>query len=396
VDPFQGRISEGEAMLAQVGPVPDFDLLRFVAGSSPGYASAGHTTLTRSGVAWAVDSFFDLGYQVDLIGAPSSPLSGYSGTTLGDTREQAGRERPGFCLVQGTGAGAVQFPPFCSHGYRGPRHARGLLDGMPFGSPVLVDIEIKPIALTTVTPGGPLGGELQDWDATLVLTFTGEGVFAGYSRTLSIAATVQTATGPVVPASTPQHFETEMFAVQGQLTPGDPDFDLLRLTGGTSFGLPSPGYTSNTNAGGITWNVDSFFDITYRIDFVGALGGPFAGRSGSTTDRQRFVNGELPSLAAPPAATPVAVALSAAAPNPTRSGASVVLSLPKRAVVRVMVHDVAGRLVRVLEDGPREAGAQAIVWDGEDASGGRVSPGLYLLRVDVDGARITRRVMVSR
>lgn len=36
---------------------------------------------------------------------------------------------------------------------------------------------------------------------------------------------------------------------------------------------------------------DSFFDITYRIDFVGAPGGALAGMSGSTTatDRYSFV-----------------------------------------------------------------------------------------------------------
>jgi hypothetical protein len=34
--------------------------------------------------------------------------------------------------------------------------------------------------------------------------------------------------------------------------------------------------------------VDSFFDITYRIDFVGAPGGALAGRSGSTTQMTRI------------------------------------------------------------------------------------------------------------
>ena len=34
--------------------------------------------------------------------------------------------------------------------------------------------------------------------------------------------------------------------------------------------------------------MDSFFDITYRIDFVGAPGGPLAGRTGSTTRTDRF------------------------------------------------------------------------------------------------------------
>jgi hypothetical protein len=36
------------------------------------------------------------------------------------------------------------------------------------------------------------------------------------------------------------------------------------------------------------WSVDSFFDVTYRIDFVGAPGGPLAGRSGSSTGTVRF------------------------------------------------------------------------------------------------------------
>ena len=398
VVPFQGRISEGSSLVGQLPPGdPDFDLLRVTAGTGFGLASAGHTTLMRGGVPnWLVDSFFDITYRVDFVGHPGSPLGGLSASTLGGARGQAGRERNGFCLVPDQ-SGTALFPPLnCLSGYRGPRHVRGLLDGLPFGSPVLADIEILPHALIGISPGGPLGGQTQDWDARLIVQLTGAGVYAGYTRLLSILALVQTATAPVVPGSNPQHYETELLTIQGQLPPGDPDFDLFRFTGGTGFGLPSPGYTSLTSAGGSKWNIDSFFDVTYRIDFVASPGGPFAGHSGSTTDRQRFVNGDLPTLAAPLPATPNTIALSLAAPSPTRAGASLTLSLPKRAAVRAVVHDVAGRLVRVLEDGTREAGLQPIAWDGTGASHARVSPGLYLIRVDVDGARYTRRVMVSR
>jgi hypothetical protein len=52
--------------------------------------------------------------------------------------------------------------------------------------------------------------------------------------------------------------------------------------------LPSPGHTIFTQ-NGTGWTVDSFFDITYRIDFIGAPGGPLAGRSGSTTGTYRFL-----------------------------------------------------------------------------------------------------------
>jgi hypothetical protein len=55
--------------------------------------------------------------------------------------------------------------------------------------------------------------------------------------------------------------------------------------------MPSPGQTTLTDLGGGNWFVDSFFDINYRIDFVGAPGGALAGMSGSTTatDRYTFV-----------------------------------------------------------------------------------------------------------
>ncbi len=58
---------------------------------------------------------------------------------------------------------------------------------------------------------------------------------------------------------------------------GDPDFDLLRITAGGDFGMPSPGHTTLTDLGGGNWNVDSFFDITYRIDFVGQPRRPLLG-----------------------------------------------------------------------------------------------------------------------
>ena len=395
--PFQGRISEPNQLLG-VLPFgdPDFDLLRFVAGTGFGYSGAGHTTLTRDATNWRVDSFFDITYRIDMIGRPGGPFNGYSGSTTGGSRGQAGRERPGYCLAPDVGTGTAVFPPFCPHGYRSPRHVRGILDGLPVGSPVLADIEIIPLSLISSTPGGPLGGEVQQWNAKLVFDLTGAGGYAGYTRSLSIAGTVKTCTAPITLGSNPQHLETDLLELFGQLPVGDPDFDLLRIAGGTNFGMPSPGYLSTTSAGGGNWNVDSFFDITYRIDFIGAAGGPFAGRSGSTNDRQQFLNGEHPTLASPPRPTPVAIALSAAMPNPTSAGVRVTLALPKRAAVRVAIHDVAGRLVRIVEDGTREAGDQEIAWDGGGASGARAHPGLYLLRVDVDGVRFVRRVLVTR
>src|SRR6185503_2806604 len=67
----------------------------------------------------------------------------------------------------------------------------------------------------------------------------------------------------------------------------DPDFDFLRVTAGTDFGYPSPGSVQLVSSGS-SWAISSFFDLRWRIDFIGSQTGPFAGRSGSTARQSRF------------------------------------------------------------------------------------------------------------
>ncbi len=182
-------------------------------------------------------------------------------------------------LAPDNGAGTVDLPT-------GDLDGDGValsLDGLPPGEPV-IDTRIYGNHNTNEGPGGSLGGDLQTWDSFFDITFDG----ATYQRTLTIPMQMQSASAPRTPGNPVQTFDTDMFAMQGQIT-GDPDFDLLRITGGTGFGMPSPGHTTLTLQPGGNWAVDSFFDITYRIDFVGAPGGPFAGMSGSTTDLNHFI-----------------------------------------------------------------------------------------------------------
>src|SRR5262245_631426 len=340
---FQGRVSDPSSLFAEIIGDPDFDLLRIFAGSGFGFNALGHTTLTRGGAAdWWLDSFYDVQQRVDFVGAAGSALAGFSGSTISDTRGQAGRERPGYCLVPDNGAGTASFPPFCALGYRGPRHVRGVLGGFPAGSPLLADIEIVPLGLISTVAGGPLGGEVQTWDAAVNVGLTGVGAFAGYTNTIPILVTAKTATAPVTPGTNPQHFETQFMELAGA-TGGHPHFDLFRITAGTSFGGQAPGHTSLTHAGGSNWDVDSWFDIAYRLDYIGKPLGPFGGLSGSTNDRQRFLNGQHPSLSTPPAPAPQALLLGPARPNPSVAGAAMSLELPKRSPVRLAVHDVAGR-----------------------------------------------------
>ena len=76
------------------------------------------------------------------------------------------------------------------------------------------------------------------------------------------------------PGDAEQAFDTDLFRLEGTLM-GDPDFDLLRIVAGTDYGLPSPGHTTLTRLGppGNDFMVDSFFDVTYRIEFQGTASG---------------------------------------------------------------------------------------------------------------------------
>lgn len=91
-----------------------------------------------------------------------------------------------------------------------------------------------------------------------------------------------------------------------------------------------------------------------------------------------------------------ALALGAPWPNPAPDGTSVLLTLARPAAVSFEVTDLAGRIVWSAPRDVRPAGATRLAWNGRDGDGARVTPGLYFLRVAVDGRASVRRVSVLR
>ena len=79
------------------------------------------------------------------------------------------------------------------------------------------------------------------------------------------------------------------------------------------------------------------------------------------------------------------------APNPAKAGAAVEFSLPSDGDVRLDVIDAAGRRVATLAEGLHGAGAHRVTWTGQTGAG-RAAPGVYVLRLEWAGKRLTQRI----
>ena len=102
---------------------------------------------------------------------------------------------------------------------------------------------------------------------------------------------------------------------------------------------------------------------------------------------QRVQGGPAPGV--PPVSQDVR--LSRPRPNPTPGRAVVTYEMPAGTVLRATLHDVLGRELAVLHDGPTVAAAGELVVDGS-----RLSPGVYRVRVVVPAGEQTLQLVVAR
>lgn len=189
------------------------------------------------------------------------------------------------CFQPDNGTGTVTLPPAGCE-YLSPDQVHMIIDGLPPGTTII----LKPIHQDFIcrklgacgTPGGPLGGEVEDFTSKAVFQLSGTGALAGWSRTVTVSnVAVKVASGPRTLGASVQTIKTDMQAIQGSLS-GDPDFAFFEIVGGTANGYSSPGQTVLTKTSAGTFRVDSKFKVGYRIRFEGAAGGRLAGYGGTT------------------------------------------------------------------------------------------------------------------
>ena len=85
-------------------------------------------------------------------------------------------------------------------------------------------------------------------------------------------------------------------------------------------------------------------------------------------------------------------------PNPFSHGTAIPYSVPGRGQqpVTLKIYDARGALVRTLVQSNLGAGTHRAFWDGKDARGRLVAPGVYFAKLDVSGVTRTMRMTVIR
>ena len=90
------------------------------------------------------------------------------------------------------------------------------------------------------------------------------------------------------------------------------------------------------------------------------------------------------------------VTMSAPRPNPTSHVTTITLRLRDAGPARVAVYDVSGRFVALLHSGDATAGPLPLTWNGKDSQGRLAASGVYWIRADAVGEKLTRRFVLAR
>jgi hypothetical protein len=93
---------------------------------------------------------------------------------------------------------------------------------------------------------------------------------------------------------------------------------------------------------------------------------------------------------------PEVTSLGSIYPNPFNPATTITFDISKRARVRVVVFDAAGRAVCVLKDNVLEKGRYEVVWNGKNSSGAAVSAGVYFCQMRADAFVQTSKMVLLR
>jgi N-acetylneuraminic acid mutarotase len=84
------------------------------------------------------------------------------------------------------------------------------------------------------------------------------------------------------------------------------------------------------------------------------------------------------------------------APNPVHHRASIKVSIPFTCLVKVDIHDAAGKWLKCMHHGIWQHGTHTIYWDCSGANGAAVAAGIYFCTVSYGSSILTRKLLIMR
>ena len=82
-------------------------------------------------------------------------------------------------------------------------------------------------------------------------------------------------------------------------------------------------------------------------------------------------------------------------PNPLRTHAQIEFELEEQSQVKVDVYNISGTLINRLTDSELKSGKHSILWNADNYSGDKVSPGFYIVSFVIGDQTVTRKIAVA-
>ena len=83
-------------------------------------------------------------------------------------------------------------------------------------------------------------------------------------------------------------------------------------------------------------------------------------------------------------------------PNPFNGSAAIGFILPQDAAAELSIYNLAGQKIATLAEGFHSSGTHTVLWYGRDETGGEVSSGVYIYRLQTETGSQTRKLVVVR
>ncbi len=178
------------------------------------------------------------------------------------------------------------------------------------------------------------------------------------------------------------------------------DKDVLEITGPGQYALQYPDYNSLAYFAGIyteqlnnagqplrtVWVGHSFMDMR-------TVGNDFPVRNKFIEKTYHFFENAV-SMDVTDAELPKAYGLAQNFPNPFNPSTRIQFALPKKGHVSLKIYNVAGQLVKTLQNGVMDAGAHEISWDGSNNLGSSVASGVYFYKINAGDSYENMKKMV--